>query len=110
MDSPFFFIFIDKPIEQQDQNFNPPYDMIRTISLSVCAAVVYIIVVLGLMFYCKKRRKAKRLTKKDGDEPEMECLNGEAPDGYRKSSHDQEQSYMIGVESNHLTENRMVMM
>lgn len=71
-----FLYVVEKPVEQQNQNFNPPYDMIRTISLSVCAAVVYIIIVLGLMFYCKKRRKAKRLTKKDGEEPEMECLNG----------------------------------
>lgn len=51
--------------------------MIQTIGLSVGAAVAYIIVVLGLMFYCKKRRNAKRLQKgQDGEEPEMECLNG----------------------------------
>lgn len=54
-----------------------PYKMIQTIGLSVGAAVAYIIVVLGLMFYCKKRRNAKRLQKgQDGEEPEMECLNG----------------------------------
>lgn len=53
--------------------------MIQTIGLSVGAAVAYIIIVLGLMFYCKKRRKAKRLKKHpEGEEPEMECLNGEA--------------------------------
>lgn len=51
--------------------------MIQTIGLSVGAAVAYIIVVLGLMFYCKKRRNAKRLQKgQEGEEPEMECLNG----------------------------------
>lgn len=51
--------------------------MIQTIGLSVGAAVAYIIIVLGLMFYCKKRRKAKRLKKQpEGEEPEMECLNG----------------------------------
>lgn len=51
--------------------------MIQTIGLSVGAAVAYIIVVLGLMFYCKKRRNAKRLQKgPEGEEPEMECLNG----------------------------------
>lgn len=51
--------------------------MIQTIGLSVGAAVAYIIVVLGLMFYCKKRRHDKRLQKgQDGEEPEMECLNG----------------------------------
>lgn len=51
--------------------------MIQTIGLSVGAAVAYIIVVLGLMFYCKKRRHAKRQHKRpDGEEPEMECLNG----------------------------------
>lgn len=56
-----------------------PYKMIQTIGLSVGAAVAYIIVVLGLMFYCKKRRNAKRLDKgQDGEEPEMECLNGGA--------------------------------
>ncbi|XP_062851477.1 inactive tyrosine-protein kinase 7 [Trichomycterus rosablanca] len=54
-----------------------PYKMIQTIGLSVGAAVAYIIAVLGLMFYCKKRRNAKRLQKgQDGEEPEMECLNG----------------------------------
>lgn len=59
--------------------------MIQTIGLSVGAAVAYIIIVLGLMFYCKKRRKAKRLKKHpEGEEPEMECLNGEAgtPEGW----------------------------
>uniref|UniRef100_A0A8C9ZD38 Inactive tyrosine-protein kinase 7 n=1 Tax=Sander lucioperca TaxID=283035 RepID=A0A8C9ZD38_SANLU len=56
-----------------------PYKMIQTIGLSVGAAVAYIIVVLGLMFYCKKRRHDKRLQKgQDGEEPEMECLNGGA--------------------------------
>lgn len=54
-----------------------PYKMIQTIGLCVGAAVAYIIIVLGLMFYCKKRRNAKRLQKgQDGEEPEMECLNG----------------------------------
>uniref|UniRef100_A0A8C1MMB8 Protein tyrosine kinase 7a n=1 Tax=Cyprinus carpio TaxID=7962 RepID=A0A8C1MMB8_CYPCA len=54
-----------------------PYKMIQTIGLSVGAAVAYIIIVLGLMFYCKQRRNAKRLQKgEDGDEREVECLNG----------------------------------
>lgn len=58
--------------------------MIQTIGLSVGAAVAYIIVVLGLMFYCKKRRNAKRLQKgQDGEEPEMECLNGGFDEGHR---------------------------
>uniref|UniRef100_A0A8C5H2Z1 Inactive tyrosine-protein kinase 7 n=1 Tax=Gouania willdenowi TaxID=441366 RepID=A0A8C5H2Z1_GOUWI len=62
------------PSEIEDR---APYKMIQTIGLSVGAAVAYIIVVLGLMFYCKKRRNAKRQQKgQDGDEPEMECLNG----------------------------------
>lgn len=39
--------------------------------------MAYIIIVLGLMFYCKKRRKANRRKKQpEGNEPEMECLNG----------------------------------
>ncbi|KAL0159278.1 hypothetical protein M9458_043003, partial [Cirrhinus mrigala] len=55
-----------------------PYKMIQTIGLSVGAAVAYIIIVLGLMFYCKQRRNAKRLQKgQDGDEREVECLNGD---------------------------------
>uniref|UniRef100_A0A9J7XEE5 Protein tyrosine kinase 7a n=2 Tax=Cyprinus carpio TaxID=7962 RepID=A0A9J7XEE5_CYPCA len=55
-----------------------PYKMIQTIGLSVGAAVAYIIIVLGLMFYCKQRRNAKRLQKgEDGDEQEVECLNGD---------------------------------
>lgn len=68
----------DKPVHPFDVDGDrAPYKMIQTIGLSVGAAVAYIIVVLGLMFYCKKRRNAKRLQKgQDGEEPEMECLNG----------------------------------
>lgn len=72
---------VDKPSfdSVDDSDDKAPYKMIQTIGLSVGAAVAYIIVVLGLMFYCKKRRNAKRLQKgKDGEEPEMECLNGSA--------------------------------
>lgn len=62
-------------------NSHTPYKMIQTIGLSVGAAVAYIIIVLGLMFYCKKRRKAKRLKKQpESEEPEMECLNGKLQD------------------------------
>uniref|UniRef100_A0A8C9ZH87 Inactive tyrosine-protein kinase 7 n=1 Tax=Sander lucioperca TaxID=283035 RepID=A0A8C9ZH87_SANLU len=71
---------VDKPIHSFDEDGDKaPYKMIQTIGLSVGAAVAYIIVVLGLMFYCKKRRHDKRLQKgQDGEEPEMECLNGGA--------------------------------
>ncbi|KAG7230076.1 hypothetical protein INR49_009796 [Caranx melampygus] len=71
---------VDKPVHPNDDvEDRAPYKMIQTIGLSVGAAVAYIIVVLGLMFYCKKRRNAKRLQKgQDGEEPEMECLNGGA--------------------------------
>lgn len=71
----------DKPTAEEDEGpgSHTPYKMIQTIGLSVGAAVAYIIIVLGLMFYCKKRRKAKRLKKHpESEEPEMECLNGEA--------------------------------
>ncbi|KAL2791857.1 inactive tyrosine-protein kinase 7 isoform c precursor [Daubentonia madagascariensis] len=70
---------VDKPVlEESEGPGSPlPYKMIQTIGLSVGAAVAYIIAVLGLMFYCKKRCKAKRLQKQpEGEEPEMECLNG----------------------------------
>uniref|UniRef100_A0A3Q2D461 Protein tyrosine kinase 7 (inactive) n=2 Tax=Cyprinodon variegatus TaxID=28743 RepID=A0A3Q2D461_CYPVA len=73
---------VDKlfPLHHEDNDDDKAaYKMIQTIGLSVGAAVAYIIVVLGLMFYCKKRRNAKRLQKnQDGEEPEMECLNGGA--------------------------------
>uniref|UniRef100_A0A3P8XXS2 Inactive tyrosine-protein kinase 7 n=1 Tax=Esox lucius TaxID=8010 RepID=A0A3P8XXS2_ESOLU len=71
---------VEKPAPTSvDPEDKAPYKMIQTIGLSVGAAVAYIIVVLGLMFYCKKRRNAKRLQKgQDGEEPEMECLNGGA--------------------------------
>ncbi|KAA8590085.1 hypothetical protein FQN60_014019 [Etheostoma spectabile] len=71
---------VEKPIHYFDEDGDKaPYKMIQTIGLSVGAAVAYIIVVLGLMFYCKKRRHNKRLQKgQDGEEPEMECLNGGA--------------------------------
>eukprot|EP00063_Salmo_salar_P079298 XP_014054133.1 PREDICTED: inactive tyrosine-protein kinase 7-like [Salmo salar] len=69
----------EKPVQTLvDHEEKAPYKMIQTISLSVGAAVAYIIVVLGLMFYCKKKRNAKRLQKgQQGEEPEMECLNME---------------------------------
>uniref|UniRef100_A0A8C0UKV0 Protein tyrosine kinase 7 (inactive) n=1 Tax=Cyanistes caeruleus TaxID=156563 RepID=A0A8C0UKV0_CYACU len=68
-----------EPEEDEGPGSHTPYKMIQTIGLSVGAAVAYIIIVLGLMFYCKKRRKAKRLKKHpEGEEPEMECLNGGA--------------------------------
>uniref|UniRef100_A0AAZ3S4Y2 Protein tyrosine kinase 7 (inactive) n=1 Tax=Oncorhynchus tshawytscha TaxID=74940 RepID=A0AAZ3S4Y2_ONCTS len=68
---------VEKPVQTLvDHEEKAPYKMIQTIGLSVGAAVAYIIVVLGLMFYCKKRRNAKRLQKgQEGEEPEMECLN-----------------------------------
>ncbi|TNN61326.1 Inactive tyrosine-protein kinase 7 [Liparis tanakae] len=71
---------VEKPVQSFDEDMDKaPYKMIQTIGLSVGAAVAYIIVVLGLMFYCKKRRNAKRLQKgQDGEEPEMERLNGGA--------------------------------
>ncbi|CAB1343327.1 unnamed protein product, partial [Coregonus sp. 'balchen'] len=70
---------VEKPVQTLvDHEEKAPYKMIQTIGLSVGAAVAYIIVVLGLMFYCKKRRNAKRLQKgQEGEEPEMECLNTE---------------------------------
>uniref|UniRef100_A0A7M4EQM9 Inactive tyrosine-protein kinase 7 n=1 Tax=Crocodylus porosus TaxID=8502 RepID=A0A7M4EQM9_CROPO len=74
-----FLYVVDKPATEGNENLSShtPYKMIQTIGLSVGAAVAYIIIVLGLMFYCKKRRKAKRLKKHpEGEEPEMECLNG----------------------------------
>ncbi|XP_040286814.1 inactive tyrosine-protein kinase 7 isoform X2 [Bufo bufo] len=73
-----FLYVVDKPNVSSDPDTSTPYKMIQTIGLSVGAAVAYIIIVLGLMFYCKKRRKAKRLGKNEGEEPEMECLNGGA--------------------------------
>ncbi|NWT76058.1 PTK7 kinase, partial [Prunella himalayana] len=76
-----FLYVVDKPAAEEDEGpaNHTPYKMIQTIGLSVGAAVAYIIIVLGLMFYCKKRRKAKRLKKHpEGEEPEMECLNGGA--------------------------------
>lgn len=69
---------VEKPVQHSlADDERAPYKMIQTVGLSVGAAVAYIIVVLGLMFYCKQRRKAKRLQKdQDGEEPELECLNG----------------------------------
>nr|XP_015218709.1 PREDICTED: inactive tyrosine-protein kinase 7 [Lepisosteus oculatus] len=71
---------VEKPMTKVgEEDEKAPYKMIQTIGLSVGAAVAYIIIVLGLMFYCKKRRNAKRLQKSaEGEEPEMECLNGGA--------------------------------
>lgn len=72
------FVVVEKPVQHTlAEDEKAPYKMIQTVGLSVGAAVAYIIVVLGLMFYCKQRRKAKRLQNcQDKEEPEMECLNG----------------------------------
>ncbi|KAJ8014012.1 hypothetical protein DPEC_G00035820 [Dallia pectoralis] len=80
---------VEKPtLPSVEPEEKAPYKMIQTIGLSVGAAVAYIIVVLGLMFYCKKRRNAKRLQKgQDGEEPEMECLNGEAGGAVQQNGH-----------------------
>ncbi|XP_016425134.1 inactive tyrosine-protein kinase 7-like [Sinocyclocheilus rhinocerous] len=69
----------EKPVQHSlADDEKTPYKMIQTIGLSVGAAVAYIIIVLGLMFYCKQRRNAKRVQKgQDGDERELECLNGD---------------------------------
>ncbi|XP_030628154.1 inactive tyrosine-protein kinase 7 [Chanos chanos] len=71
---------VEKPaLTPSEEEEKTPYKMIQTIGLSVGAAVAYIIAVLGLMFYCKQRRDAKRQQKgQDAEEPEMECLNGGA--------------------------------
>lgn len=68
----------EKPVQHSLEVEKTPYKMIQTVGLSVGAAVAYIIIVLGLMLYCKRRRNAKRQQKGpgEGDEPEMECLNG----------------------------------
>lgn len=88
----YLLCFTDKPVHDPNDD-RAPYKMIQTIGLCVGAAVAYIIIVLGLMFYCKKRRKAKRLQKgQDGEEPEMECLNGKSAGNRRlfpKQSHPQ---------------------
>ncbi|KAL0964177.1 hypothetical protein UPYG_G00320260 [Umbra pygmaea] len=82
-------VVVEKPaLTSVEHEEKAPYKMIQTIGLSVGAAVAYIIVVLGLMFYCKKRRNAKRLQKgQDGEEPEMECLNGEAGGAVQQNGH-----------------------
>ncbi|XP_056617372.1 inactive tyrosine-protein kinase 7 [Triplophysa dalaica] len=72
---------VEKPIHPRDEDEDKSqFKMFQTIALSVAVAVAYIIAVLGLMFYCKQRRKAKRLQKGgSAEEPEMERLNGGAP-------------------------------
>uniref|UniRef100_A0A672J648 Inactive tyrosine-protein kinase 7 n=1 Tax=Salarias fasciatus TaxID=181472 RepID=A0A672J648_SALFA len=92
------------PIEDEDK---APYKMIQTIGLSVGAAVAYIIVVLGLMFYCKKRRNAKRLQKgQDGEEPEMECLNGAVQQNGHTTAEIQEEVALTNMGTIAATEKR----
>ncbi|XP_030627956.1 inactive tyrosine-protein kinase 7a [Chanos chanos] len=71
-------IVVERPVQYSTSDEEKtPYKMIQTIGLSVGAAVAYIIIVLGLMFYCKQRRNAKKLQKgQEGEEPEMVHLNG----------------------------------
>ncbi|KAK7149098.1 hypothetical protein R3I93_013186 [Phoxinus phoxinus] len=71
---------VEKPVHPRDgDDDKSQFKMFQTIALSVAVAVAYIIAVLGLMFYCKQRRKSKRLQKSHAaEEPEMECLNGGA--------------------------------
>lgn len=68
----------EKPVHHSlEEDEKAPYKMIQTIGLSVGAAVAYIIIVLGLMFYCKKRRNAKRQKGPEAEEAETEHLNGQ---------------------------------
>ncbi|KAJ8378815.1 hypothetical protein AAFF_G00233840, partial [Aldrovandia affinis] len=70
---------VEKPVQHaMDDEDKAPYKMIQTIGLSVGAAVAYIIVVLALMFYCKKRRNAKRQQKGvEGRSPRWSVSTGE---------------------------------
>uniref|UniRef100_A0A672P3U9 Inactive tyrosine-protein kinase 7 n=1 Tax=Sinocyclocheilus grahami TaxID=75366 RepID=A0A672P3U9_SINGR len=78
---------VEKPVHPRSEDEDKSqFKMFQTIALSVAVAVAYIIAVLGLMFYCKQRRKSKRLQKnRAGEEPEMECLNGVQLNGHRVS-------------------------
>uniref|UniRef100_A0A8D0D7A5 Inactive tyrosine-protein kinase 7 n=1 Tax=Sander lucioperca TaxID=283035 RepID=A0A8D0D7A5_SANLU len=99
---------VDKPIHSFDEDGDKaPYKMIQTIGLSVGAAVAYIIVVLGLMFYCKKRRHDKRLQKgQDGEEPEMECLNGAVQQNGHTTAEIQEEVALTNMGTMATTEKR----
>uniref|UniRef100_A0A8C4IH83 Inactive tyrosine-protein kinase 7 n=1 Tax=Dicentrarchus labrax TaxID=13489 RepID=A0A8C4IH83_DICLA len=99
---------VDKPVHSIDEDGDrAPYKMIQTIGLSVGAAVAYIIVVLGLMFYCKKRRNAKRLQKgQDGEEPEMECLNGAVQQNGHTTTEIQEEVALTNMGTVATTEKR----
>ncbi|XP_064173136.1 inactive tyrosine-protein kinase 7-like [Anguilla rostrata] len=69
---------VEKPAQPAGEGGDrAPYKMIQTVGLSVGAAVACVILVLGLVFYCKKRRNAKR-QQKGAEGEEMECLNGGA--------------------------------
>uniref|UniRef100_A0A3Q0R4U7 Inactive tyrosine-protein kinase 7 n=1 Tax=Amphilophus citrinellus TaxID=61819 RepID=A0A3Q0R4U7_AMPCI len=99
---------VDKPVHfpSEDED-KAPYKMIQTIGLSVGAAVAYIIVVLGLMFYCKKRRNAKRMQKgQDGEEPEMECLNGAVQQNGHTTAEIQEEVALTNMGTVATTEKR----
>uniref|UniRef100_A0A2I2Y2V0 Protein tyrosine kinase 7 (inactive) n=1 Tax=Gorilla gorilla gorilla TaxID=9595 RepID=A0A2I2Y2V0_GORGO len=100
---------VDKPVPEESEGPGspPPYKMIQTIGLSVGAAVAYIIAVLGLMFYCKKRCKAKRLQKQpEGEEPEMECLNGGPLQNGQPSAEIQEEVALTSLGSGPAATNR----
>ncbi|XP_056136239.1 inactive tyrosine-protein kinase 7a [Lampris incognitus] len=68
---------VERPVHFLEDEEKTPYRMIQTVGLSVGAAVAYIIIVLGLMLYCKRRRQAKRQGKEE--EGETQQLNGQAP-------------------------------
>ncbi|TEA42423.1 hypothetical protein DBR06_SOUSAS1810220, partial [Sousa chinensis] len=100
---------VDKPVLEESEGLGspPPYKMIQTIGLSVGAAVAYIIAVLGLMFYCKKRCKAKRLQKQpEGEEPEMECLNGGPLQNGQPSAEIQEEVALTSLGSSSAATNK----
>uniref|UniRef100_A0A674PCF2 Inactive tyrosine-protein kinase 7 n=1 Tax=Takifugu rubripes TaxID=31033 RepID=A0A674PCF2_TAKRU len=98
---------VDKPVHFFEDGDRAPYKMIQTIGLSVGAAVAYIIIVLGLMFYCKKRRNAKRLQKgQDREEPEMECLNGALQQNGHTTAEIQEEVALTNMGTTATTEKR----
>uniref|UniRef100_A0A9J8A7R4 Protein tyrosine kinase 7 (inactive) n=1 Tax=Cyprinus carpio carpio TaxID=630221 RepID=A0A9J8A7R4_CYPCA len=94
---------VEKPVHPRSEDEDKSqFKMFQTIALSVAVAVAYIIAVLGLMFYCKQRRKNKRLQKnRAGEEPETECLNGVQLNGHRTSEiHEEVALTSVGPSAN----------
>lgn len=78
-DAPAQLFVVEKPAPRDEDEDKSQFKLFQTVALSVAVAVAYMMAMLGLMFYCKQRRRSRHTQKThSAAEAETECLNGGA--------------------------------